>query len=170
MKSSKCISDIYFYRPFIWCCQCQRVLTLTLWLDIINYIWIKLWFGISPDEDSGVLDKRYISVHRWFCFLWSDCSPRVVPRLRVSAPPVLVRNADSQDLCHISGIRNRVGPSHLCFIKCLGDASAHSGLPLWEVMNHGHENIPGFPTSRPTAPPLCPSPVWLSRSSSRSVG
>lgn len=109
MKSSKCISDVCFYHPFIWCCQCRRVLTLTLWLDIINYIWIKLWFGISPDEDRRVLDKKCISVHRWFCFLWSNGSPRVVPRLRVSAPPVRVRNADSQDLGHISGIRNSQG-------------------------------------------------------------
>lgn len=61
-----------------------KVLTLILQLDIINCIWIKLWFSISPWEDRGILDKKYICVHRWLFFLWSNGSQSVAPRQSIS--------------------------------------------------------------------------------------
>lgn len=133
-----------------------KVLTLILWLDIINCIWIKFWFSISPWEDRGILDKKYISVHsgsfsleQWF----SKCGPQTEYQHRLCLLEMQVlgtylRFPGSETL--------RVGPSSL-FCERPGAAAAHSSftyyyLPPWEVESGRHRTLPGFPTSRPTMP------------------
>lgn len=143
-----------------------EVLTLILWLDIINCIWIKLWFIISPWEEKGILDKKYISVHsgsfsleQWF----SKCGPQTeyqhcLSLLEMQILGTYLRFPDQKLLAWDLAVC--VQWASCC---CCHTLKLYLLLPVsGEVENGWHRTLLGFPTSRPTMP--TPPPGWFFRS------
>lgn len=136
-----------------------KVLTLILQLDIINCIWIKLWFSISPWEDRGILDKKYICVHMWLFFLWSNGSQSVAPRQSISIACTCYKCRFSGPTSDFLDQKLRVGPSSLCSVSVLVLLLHTQALPgitcfCGKSKLDDTEHSRAFPPPAPQCPPL----------------